>query len=131
MVDAPVQRPPQVVSVEFVHGARPPTGWPEVSWVHVPVELLQVWHSPVQVAGQQMPSVEQYPEVHTVAVVHALPVPLPFFATQLPVVESQYWLLEHEPDVQEPRQVPLPSVAHVPLEHVEGVLVGQVPVPSQ
>jgi hypothetical protein len=43
------QRPPQVASVEFVHAARPPTGWPEVTLLQVPVLLLQVWHCPGQV----------------------------------------------------------------------------------
>jgi hypothetical protein len=125
------QRPPHVVSVEFVHAGRPPAGWPEVTRLQAPELLLQVWHWPVQVAGQQIPSGAQKPEVHCPPVVHVLPVPFPFFVVQLPVVESQYWLPEHEFDVQEPRQVPLPSVAHAPLGHVEAVLLGLAPLPSQ
>ena len=92
---------------------------------------MQVWHWPVQVGGQQMPSAEQYPDVHGIPVVHVLPVPFSFFAMQSPVVESQYWPLEHELGVHEPRHVPLLSVAHAPLGQVEAVLVGQVPLPSQ
>ncbi len=131
MSDVLSQRPPHVVSVEFVHARRPPTGWPDATRVQVPELLLQVWHWPVQVGGQQIPSDAQKPDVHWAPVAHVLPVPFPFFVVQSPVVESQYWVLGHEVDVQEPRHVPLPSVAHVPLEHVEAVLVGHVPVPSQ
>jgi hypothetical protein len=99
--------------------------------VQVPELLLQVWHWPVQVAGQQIPSGAQKPDVHWPPVVHVLPVPFPFFVVQPPVDESQYSVPEHEVDVQEPRHVPLPSVAHAPLGHVEAVLLGQVPLPSQ
>jgi hypothetical protein len=59
LADPVAQRPPQVVSAEFEQAARPPFGWPEVTWVQVPEALSQVWHSPVHVAGQQMPSAAQ------------------------------------------------------------------------
>jgi hypothetical protein len=85
-----MQCPPQVVSVEPAHAARPSTGWPEVTRVHIPVLLLQVWHCPVQSESQQMPSTdEQWVDVHSAPVVHVFPVPFAFFGAQVPV-EAQY-----------------------------------------
>jgi hypothetical protein len=113
------QRPPQMVSVEPAHAARPPTGWPEATRVHVPV--LQVWHCPVQSVLQQMPSTDaQWFDVHSTPVVHVFPGPFAFFGMQLPV-EAQYWSEGQEADVQAPRHFPLPSVAHAPVVHGEAV----------
>jgi len=85
----------------------------------------------VQSVSQQMPSAdEQWVDVHSAPVVHVFPGPFPFFGMQLPV-EAQYSPVGQEVDVQAPRHFPLPSVAHEPLEHVEAVWLGQVPVPLQ
>jgi len=110
-----------MASVEPVHAARPPTGWPEATRVHVPVLLLQVWHCPVQSELQQTPSTdEQWVDVHSAPVEHVFPLPFPFVGAQVPA-EAQYWPVGQEVDVQAPRHFPLPSVAHEPLEHAEAV----------
>lgn len=124
------QRPPQVASVEFVHAARPPTGCPEATRLHVPVLLLQVWHCPGQLVWQQTPSGEQMPVEHSVPVAHVFPVPFPFFSAQLPA-GAQYWPVGQDDEVQAPAHFPLPSLAHKPAEHVDGVWVEQVPLPLQ
>jgi hypothetical protein len=95
------------------------------------VLLLQVWHCPVQSESQQTPSTDaQWFEEHSAPVVHVFPVPFPFFGVQLPVA-AQYWSVGQEDGVQDPRHLPLLSVAHAPVEHSDAVWVGQTPVPSQ
>jgi hypothetical protein len=123
--DVPSQRPPQAVSVEFVHAARGVTGWPEVTLVQVPVAFLQVWHCPGQSVWQHTPSGEHFLDKHSSPVSHLLSVPFAFLLAQVPDKEQYCVSAGQEVAVQEPEQVMVS--AHRPVEHCAALCVGQVP----